>query len=155
MNENTNDTTVIRLYGAIVSVHSGYFFIRPTSGDPDVFASDYVVQTGRPLQGRRCTFVRGFDRSQRPCALDVQILTEDDGASVTTNDSSSGRLRGRVRKWLPYRGFGFVEPDGGGELFIHEHDVIGELPRHGSRVSYELGVSQSGRPSAINVQVED
>lgn len=64
------------------------------------------------------------------------------------------RLHGTVVRWNADRGFGFIEPDGGGvETFVHIRAFARrELkPAPGDRVSFEIGVDPRNRPQAIRV----
>ena len=65
-----------------------------------------------------------------------------------------GLLKGTVKRWLNGRGYGFIEPEeGGDEVFIHHSDIDGahEL-REGQRVEFEVQ-STDRRPRAINVKI--
>lgn len=60
--------------------------------------------------------------------------------------------RGKIVSWQDDRGFGFVEPDGGGQqVFLH----ISALPRgarrplSGDRIAFTLGKGRDGKP-AVN-----
>jgi ATP-dependent RNA helicase RhlE len=77
--------------------------------------------------------------------------------------SSSSKMKGRslmpsgTVKWFnPAKGFGFIEPDeGGNDVFLHisavERSGIG-TPREGQRVSYDIERDQRGRLSATNLR---
>ena len=62
-----------------------------------------------------------------------------------------------VVKWFnPAKGFGFIQPDGGGkDVFVHisavEKAGLGSL-NEGAKVSYEV-VANRGKESAENLQV--
>jgi CspA family cold shock protein len=63
---------------------------------------------------------------------------------------------GSVRRYYGDRGFGFLEPDGGGEdVFFHVKAFISKVePAVGDRVEYELGNDpRSGRERAINLRM--
>jgi CspA family cold shock protein len=67
------------------------------------------------------------------------------------------RERGIVRRYLPERGFGFIETDGGGaDLFLHCSELRPEVPqsaiREGVRVVFEIS-RKYGRPRAIDVEL--
>ncbi len=66
-------------------------------------------------------------------------------------------LSGRLKSWDDDRGFGFIEPDGGGkDLFVH----VSAFPRHmqrpavGDSVTYEAGFGRDGRERATRVYGE-
>jgi cold shock CspA family protein len=63
-------------------------------------------------------------------------------------------LTGTLKIWNDERGFGFITPtNGGSELFVH----ISAFPRDGlcpiigESLTYELGRSRDGKPSAVRV----
>src|SRR6267142_741636 len=61
------------------------------------------------------------------------------------------RFQGRVSEWKDDRGFGFIEPQGGGSrLFLHISSVTDRLrrPTVGDLVTYELSTDGKGRPQA-------
>lgn len=66
------------------------------------------------------------------------------------------RRQGKIRLWKDDKGYGFIEPNGGGEdVFVHATSVIpGKLrPGTGSIVSYRLGWDELGRARAFDVDV--
>jgi uncharacterized membrane protein YsdA (DUF1294 family)/cold shock CspA family protein len=63
-------------------------------------------------------------------------------------------MRGRVTDWKDDRGFGFIEPESGGErLFFHISGMARGAPRPsvGDSVSYEMAASPNGKPRAVGV----
>jgi uncharacterized membrane protein YsdA (DUF1294 family)/cold shock CspA family protein len=62
------------------------------------------------------------------------------------------RYQGRLIEWNDERGFGFIEPNGGGErVFLHIKAVRGVAarPAVGQVFNYTLGKDDRGRPRAI------
>ena len=62
--------------------------------------------------------------------------------------------RGKVKTYIVERGFGFIEPDGGGEdVFVHVKQASEEILIPGTEVEYELEMDQSrGRERAVRVR---
>lgn len=66
---------------------------------------------------------------------------------------------GTVKWFNPQKGFGFIEPEGGGaDAFVHisavERAGLSTLSE-GQRVEYELQAGQNGKSSAGNLQLVD
>jgi len=63
-------------------------------------------------------------------------------------------LKGTVKRWLSGRGYGFVEPEeGGDDIFVHHSDIEGAYDlKEGQKVEFEVQSSQKG-PRAINVKI--
>lgn len=60
---------------------------------------------------------------------------------------------GRVKWFNDQRGFGFIEVDGGTDVFVHFRDIVGDGFKsldEGQRVVFEIENEQKG-PRAINV----
>ena len=65
---------------------------------------------------------------------------------------------GKVKFFNANKGYGFIEPEGGGkDAFVH----ISALEKAGlstlnqdQRVSYDLETDQRGKTSAVNIQVD-
>lgn len=67
--------------------------------------------------------------------------------------------KGTVKWFNPTKGFGFIEPeDGGNDAFVHisavERAGLSTL-REGQKVSYELQPGKNGKSSAENLAVKD
>jgi uncharacterized membrane protein YsdA (DUF1294 family)/cold shock CspA family protein len=68
------------------------------------------------------------------------------------------RFSGRLKSWNTDRGFGFIEPDGGGqEVFIHVSAVPTRLrpPKVGQHLSFEVELNHQGKKRAANVGVPE
>ena len=66
---------------------------------------------------------------------------------------------GTVKWFNPAKGFGFIEPDGGGEdAFVHisavERAGLSTL-QEGQKVNYELQAGQNGKSSAENLTISE
>lgn len=63
-------------------------------------------------------------------------------------------LKGIVKRWIKSTGYGFIEPEEGGEdVFVHHSDIGGlyEL-KEGQKVEFEVDKTRA-RPRAINVKI--
>ena len=63
-------------------------------------------------------------------------------------------LQGTVKKWLEFKGYGFIEPDTGGEdVFIHNSEIkdANDLSE-GQKVEFDVETSYKG-PKAINLRI--
>jgi CspA family cold shock protein len=62
---------------------------------------------------------------------------------------------GTVKWYSSEKGFGFIEPDTGGEdLFVHRSAVGFDIPGEGDRVEYTVGQGQRG-PTAMDVRITE
>lgn len=59
-------------------------------------------------------------------------------------------MQGKVKWFNPTKGFGFIERDGGDDLFVHTSEVKGQI-NEGDNVEFELGEGQKG-PCATGVR---
>ncbi|SDJ84803.1 DUF1294 domain-containing protein [Microbulbifer yueqingensis] len=61
---------------------------------------------------------------------------------------------GVIATWNDDRGYGFIEPEGGGKVFLHIRDFSRRhrRPRAGLAVRFELSADSRGRPRAVRVQ---
>ena len=66
------------------------------------------------------------------------------------------RFSGRLKSWNADRGFGFIEPDGGGqEVFVHVSAVPTQLrpPRVGQPFTFEVELNREGKKRAAKLGV--
>ncbi len=61
-------------------------------------------------------------------------------------------MQGTVKFFNTSKGFGFIKPDSGDDLFFHMSEVQGDEPRAGDKVEFEVGQGKKG-PCAVNVRV--
>ncbi|MDE1464559.1 cold-shock protein [Spartinivicinus poritis] len=59
---------------------------------------------------------------------------------------------GKVKFFDSTKGFGFITPDEGKDLFFHMSEIQGQEPRDGDKVEFEVGQGRKG-PCAVNVRV--
>lgn len=62
--------------------------------------------------------------------------------------------KGTVKFFNSAKGFGFITPDEGDDLFFHISEIQGEEPRDGNAVEFDVGEGKKG-PCAVNVRVVD
>ena len=58
---------------------------------------------------------------------------------------------GTVKFFNAAKGFGFISPDSGDDLFFHVSEIQGHEPRDGDKVEFDIGSGQKG-PCATNVK---
>lgn len=66
------------------------------------------------------------------------------------------RFSGRLKTWNTDRGFGFIEPDGGGqEIFVHLSAVPSRFrpPKPGQAFTFEVEINREGKKRAANIGV--
>jgi uncharacterized membrane protein YsdA (DUF1294 family)/cold shock CspA family protein len=66
------------------------------------------------------------------------------------------RFAGHIKSWNAERGFGFIEPSGGGqEIFLHVSAVPTQLrpPKIGQHFTFEVELNRDGKKRAANVGV--
>ena len=59
--------------------------------------------------------------------------------------------KGKVKWFDTEKGFGFIEKDDGGDIFVHHSEVRTNGLREGQEVEFEIGEGRKG-PCAVNVQ---
>ena len=59
---------------------------------------------------------------------------------------------GTVKFFNADKGFGFITPDSGADLFFHVSEIQGQPPRDGDKVEFEIGQGKKG-PCAVRVKV--
>jgi|GraSoiStandDraft_40_1057318.scaffolds.fasta_scaffold263844_2 cold shock CspA family protein len=67
-------------------------------------------------------------------------------------------MRGKIRKWVEERGFGFVSNDDGRDAFFHFTAIQNRAPEHihvGEVLEYDLSADGAGRLCAKNARVID
>jgi CspA family cold shock protein len=63
-------------------------------------------------------------------------------------------LKGKVKNWLDYRGFGFIEIEGqDDDIFVHHSEIsTGSSLKAGQSVEFEVEDTSKG-PQATNVRI--
>ena len=64
--------------------------------------------------------------------------------------------KGTIRRLIADRGFGFIKPEQGEDLFFHRNELQGvdyNSLREGQEVEYEVGQGRNGRSQAVGVRL--
>ena len=59
--------------------------------------------------------------------------------------------KGKVKWFDAQKGYGFIEQESGGDLFVHHSEVSTESLAEGQTVEFEIGEGRKG-PCAVNVK---
>ena len=60
---------------------------------------------------------------------------------------------GTVKFFNAEKGFGFITPKSGSDLFFHVSEIQGRQPQDGDKVEFEIGQGKKG-PCAVKVKVK-
>lgn len=65
-------------------------------------------------------------------------------------------MRGSVKRWLDRKGYGFIEPENGGnDIFIHHSEIQGTQGlKEGQEVEFDVKETERGL-QAVNLKVID
>ena len=58
---------------------------------------------------------------------------------------------GKVKWFDEQKGYGFIEPEDGDDLFVHHSEIRGDGLTEGQTVEFEIGEGRKG-PCAVNVR---
>jgi CspA family cold shock protein len=64
--------------------------------------------------------------------------------------------KGKIRKLISDKGFGFIQTEEGKDLFFHRNELEGvdySSLKEGQEVEYEAGTGRGGRPEATKVKL--
>ena len=61
---------------------------------------------------------------------------------------------GTVKFFNASKGFGFITPENGADIFFHVSEIQGSEPKDGDKVEYEVGEGRKG-PCAVSVKVTE
>lgn len=62
--------------------------------------------------------------------------------------------QGTIKFFNADRGFGFIKPTTGNDIFAHANEVLGDwLPAKDDRVEFTRGTGRDGRPAAKRIKI--
>jgi CxxC-x17-CxxC domain-containing protein len=149
----------------------GTSFSAAPSGDRELFAvvcSGCGSQTQVPFapSSGRPVFCRDCYRSRRPETGASRGRNDHGGARPSPASSnradsgnrvsSEGRVQGAVKWFNEGKGFGFIEVDGGEDVFVHYSAISGDGFRslaEGDRVEFDLVAGDKGKQAANVVRI--
>lgn len=61
-------------------------------------------------------------------------------------------MHGRIKWYDKIKGYGFIEPSNGEDIFVHRSGLNGQIPQENDAVEFEIGEGAKG-PTAIKVRI--
>lgn len=127
---------------------------RREPGDPFPISRHLALRNGSPAlpMGWLQVKIDGLDAvevTEAPAHAEAGTEAGPDAAP------GGGHLTGTIKRFIEDRGFGFIEPDGGGrDVFLHISALVGpaRTPRQGDRVRYDIEQGPKG-PRAANARL--
>lgn len=127
----------------------GYGFIKPSDGSKKVYCHASALVDGSVEKGDQVIYGKVFepDRGVWRC-VDVSVARSHQRLD-------SDRKSGIVRSWDSQRGFGFIQPSGGGKnLFCHYKDLVDVDVQVGDHVTYDEQFNdRSGKYRCVEVSL--
>jgi len=160
----------------------GFGFIAPDNGSPDIFVHVSALERSgisNLNEGDRVSFdVEQNPRSGKVAAIDLQVLSasaagqarppergrggfgrDDFGQNRARTGEATGQGHGVVKWFNPAKGYGFIQPDdGGNDVFVHISAVEQAGLRgleDGQTVTFDLERNRAGKLSATNLRLTD
>src|SRR4051794_6674339 len=100
---------------------------------------------------------RGGPSGRSPATKTADGRARGAGRSASFSNQKANMAQGKIKKWNSDRGFGFIQPEGGGaDVFVHASafEKAGlDAPKEGDRVSYDVKTDRrSGKTAAANIK---
>jgi len=142
----------------LYKVSRGFGFIAPDDGSAALFV--HVSSIDRSLRrqlkaGDRVTFTAGRDEEGRPAVVELALERSGDDPC---GDAAKTSMTGRLRWFDAERGYGFIQPEAGGDdVFVHITSVkmlgVANLSE-GQLIAYSLGIDpRTGKGSAVGLRL--
>jgi len=116
-----------------------------------------IGRQGRHAEAMRTVLSAASAKLKKRSVLEIIEEADDrDGRPIPTNQvqSKTGALQAGIVKWFDdKRGYGFIEKDDGGDVFVHHSAVSGsgfKTLSEGDRVTFDEEKGEKG-PKAANV----
>jgi superfamily II DNA/RNA helicase len=130
--------------------------------DPPGDHATYLHRSGRTARAGASGVVVSFvDKGDRPAATTLQrdlgitrAFAPPSAASLHDERAGSATPTGTVKFFDARKGFGFIAPTEGEDVFVHYSNIVGDGYRSledGQRVEFEIGTGRRG-PEARNVR---